>query len=212
MKFQDNVPRGVILLDCRYEQRNFQSENLEETFDFTSPPMQRFESRRLLQSSPLRKHKWTADEDERLRSAVAAFGMDSWNRISALVPKRTGKQCRERWMGQLAPSVSKNTWLPEEDAILVDQQKIAGNRWAIIASQLPGRSALSIKNRWNWLTRHRNPMDGRTPNQRSDIASPPDVVERQKTCQVVFEPLMSNDSRFGAGFHEFQARMFMGTQ
>jgi hypothetical protein len=159
-----------------------------------------------LASQAPRKTKWTPDEDEQLRAAVQLFGTDSWNKISAFVPSRTGKQCRERWIGQLAPSVSKDNWSPDEDSTLVRAHEVTGNRWTSIACQLPGRSALGVKNRWNWLMRH-NSLGIDAPNLTS--ASPPDVVETPKS-QAVFGPLMINDGLFGAAFQQFQARMLAG--
>jgi hypothetical protein len=37
--------------------------------------------------------------------------------------------------------------------VLVAKQGEFGNRWAIIKPFLPGRSLVSVKNRWNWLCR-----------------------------------------------------------
>jgi hypothetical protein len=90
----------------------------------------------------LKKSKWTDEEDEKLRVAVRTFGTGSWNKIAAVVPSRTGKQCRERWIAQLAPSVSRGMWSPDEDAVLIRSHMIMGNGWTMIAAQLPGRTKL----------------------------------------------------------------------
>jgi hypothetical protein len=44
-----------------------------------------------------RKGSWTAVEDSKLRDAVLIHGGKNWGAIAALVPGRTGLQCRERW-------------------------------------------------------------------------------------------------------------------
>jgi hypothetical protein len=149
----------------------------------------------------LQKSKWTTDEDEQLRCAISSCGTDSWNRIALRVPTRTGKQCRERWIGQLAPSIVKNVWLPDEDAILIRSHAVSGNHWTSIAAQLPGRSAINVKNRWYWLLRH---------NVVSESASEPTVVERPKTCHAIFEPLILDNPAFGAAFEAFRIKMLMG--
>jgi hypothetical protein len=155
-----------------------------------------------------RKAKWTPEEDEKLRKAVMSYGTDSWNRVAVYIPTRTGKQCRERWIGQLAPTVSKEVWLPEEDALLMQAHASTGNRWTTIALNLPGRSALSIKNRWHWLKRHS--ATGH-PCQTQVVINPPDVFERSKPYHALFEPPAIDERPFGPAFQAFRVRMFMGT-
>jgi hypothetical protein len=41
---------------------------------------------------------WTADENKKLRDAVQTHGDKDWAGIAALVPGRTSKQCRDRWL------------------------------------------------------------------------------------------------------------------
>ena len=154
----------------------------------------------------IRKSKWSTEEDAKLRSAVEKFGTESWIRICSFVPGRTGKQCRERWIGQLAPEVTKKHWSQEEDAELIRSHALNGNKWTTIALTLPGRSAISVKNRWNWLIRH-NMVSGHD----LDTDSGPDIVEEVKTTPgQVFEPLVFNDSIFGVDFQLFQQRMMRG--
>lgn len=113
--------------------------------------------RQAIQSTlfPCQQHKakWTFEEDARLKDAVEKFGTDSWIRISQFVPGRNSKQCRERWMGQLAPTIRKDSWSREEDEILMRQHDIIGNKWTAIATLLPGRSAINVKNRWSKIKR-----------------------------------------------------------
>jgi hypothetical protein len=149
----------------------------------------------------LQKTKWTAEEDNQLRRAVQCCGAESWTRVAMLVPTRTGKQCRERWIGQLSPALLKDGWLPDEDAVLVQAHAVNGNRWTAISLQLPGRSPLCVKNRWNWLIRH----GGLQGNDASGSGS--DVVERPKRAQPIFDLLTLDDGLFGTDFEQFRARM-----
>lgn len=155
----------------------------------------------------IRKSKWSTEEDTKLRNAVEKFGTESWIRICSFVPGRTGKQCRERWIGQLAPDVTKKHWSKEEDSELIRSHSLNGNKWTTIALSLPGRSAISVKNRWNWLLRHNmvSPCD--------EGSSPPPVLtveEKTGPRGPIFEPLTLNDGLFGVEFQQFQHRMFQG--
>ena len=100
-----------------------------------------------------KKSKWTQEEDEKLLKAIEIVGNNKWAKISELVPGRSGKQCRERWMVTLNPEISKIDWKYEEDITLLKLQKEWGNKWATFTTYLPGRSTTSIKNRWTWLQR-----------------------------------------------------------
>jgi hypothetical protein len=102
----------------------------------------------------VRKRKWTEEEDELLRVTIGRVGTSNWSLVAQAVPDRTGKQCRERWINQLNPCLSKNNWTPEEDHILLSSHSMCGNSWVRIAPLLPGRSANAVKNRFIWLSRH----------------------------------------------------------
>jgi hypothetical protein len=57
-------------------------------------------------------------------------------------------------MNQLCPAFNTEHWTPQEDAVLIEQQRVFGNVWSQIAQFLAGRSPNSVKNRWSWLSRH----------------------------------------------------------
>jgi hypothetical protein len=103
------------------------------------------------------KSKWTRAEDRLLLDTISGHGTSNWTLVAASVPGRTGKQCRERWLNQLSPNLTKENWSPQEDDILLARQGQFGNCWSKIAQFLPGRSSNNIKNRWGWLSRHRIP-------------------------------------------------------
>jgi hypothetical protein len=98
-----------------------------------------------------KKTKWTAEEDRRLTEVVKLHGTGNWSLIAQYVTGRNRKQCRERWIGHLCPSINANTWTVFEDQILLAQQRTLGNSWSQISQALPGRSTIAIKNRWSVL-------------------------------------------------------------
>lgn len=162
-----------------------------------------------------KKMKWTEKEDTLLMEAVYKLGTKSWKAIAECVPERTGKQCRERWLGQLNPIMSKEKWSAEEDLKLINAQKMNGNRWSIIASYIPGRSAISIKNRWSWLLRHglTTPgFDGIFPSspENQEVQEPVVHVEHVLTSKIYLNPInVSNFELFGEDFLKFQNSLNM---
>jgi hypothetical protein len=105
----------------------------------------------------LKKGTWQPEEDDRLTAEVNAFvdagGEINWSAIARCIEGRTAKQCRERWRCNLDPNINKNEWTTEEDLMIVNLQKELGNRWALLAKSLPGRTENAIKTRFRSLQR-----------------------------------------------------------
>ena len=99
------------------------------------------------------KQPWCAAEDKLLMDVIAKTGLPQvrvgsrnvasgpqWPDIAAQVAGRTAKQCRERWRHTLDPSIKKEPWTEEENAILNKAYQELGSKWADIATRLPGRT------------------------------------------------------------------------
>lgn len=144
------------------------------------------------------KNKWSPEEDEMLKTAVEKYGTKNWVIVASMVPERTGKQCRERWVGQISPSISKEEWTIIEDLKLLTAQHSLGNKWSAISQVLPNRSPISIKNRWNWFLRNKN-----------SIVLSNNHKAKVQTKQMHFEPISFNDTEiFGKDFYDFQLKLF----
>jgi myb proto-oncogene protein len=78
-----------------------------------------------------------SQEDELLVRLVQRHGAGNWSAIGTQLPGRKGKQCRERWVNHLDPSLNHNPdWSLREDAALIAAVKEVGERWAEVARLL----------------------------------------------------------------------------
>ncbi|CAK8542326.1 unnamed protein product [Lathyrus sativus] len=121
----------------------------------------------------LKKGPWTAEEDEILANYINKNGgHGSWRslpKITGLL--RCGKSCRLRWTNYLRPDIKRGPFTPEEEKLVIQLHAILGNRWAAIASQLPGRTDNEIKNFWNTHLKKRLKSMGIDPKTHEPVAS-----------------------------------------
>lgn len=91
---------------------------------------------------------FTAKEDEVLKMIVWKYGARNWTMISSMLPGKTARQCRDRYMNYLAPGITHEEWTKEEDELLKKLYDEHGPKWSLISKQFPNRSSINIKNRW----------------------------------------------------------------
>jgi hypothetical protein len=100
------------------------------------------------------KGLWTETEDKLVLNLVNKFGRN-WSLLSRYMPRRTGKQIRERFINILDPAINRDKFTFDEDRYILELYSIYGTTWSKIAEFLKNRTADMVKNRfYSYL--HRN--------------------------------------------------------
>lgn len=111
------------------------------------------------------RKKFSPEEDKALQELVEQYGAKNWDKIAELMPGRTGRQCRDRYRNYLIPGFFNGQWSQEEDNLLRQKYLEFGSHWAKMTPFFNGRSANSLKNRWNYFVCRTTPPPPQQPIQ-----------------------------------------------
>lgn len=96
---------------------------------------------------------WTKTEERLVTRTVMSdpqVPFSRWSELANLLPGRTSKQVRDRWINYLDPAISRQPFTRDDDLILWNAHQELGNKWVDIGIQkfASKRSENTIKNRW----------------------------------------------------------------
>ena len=125
------------------------------------------------------KSKFSLEEDILLTRLVQQFGNQNWALIASKIKGRSTRQCRERYVNYLCPSVNRSPWTEQEDNLLIEKYNQIGPHWKAIADYFPNRTDINVKNRWLKIQRNLN-----KPEQEQIINNEIENINLQNTPEI----------------------------
>jgi hypothetical protein len=129
--------------------------------------------------------KFSQTEDSKLADLVAAHGDQDWASIANAMGNRSVRQCRERWMNYLAPSVINGAWSADDDALLLEKFRVYGSHWKQITSFFPGRTDINVKNHYMTLVRRQSLLTAEPSPLQPAPERPPEPAHIQEALSFI---------------------------
>lgn len=156
--------------------------------------------------------KFSIFEDMQLKMIVNRLGPKNWTDISSLMPNKTAKQCRDRYMNYLAPGIVHAKWTREEDIFLAQKFREFGPCWSKIQKFFPYRTSNSIKNRYLYTVSkkiNKKPPSSDSSNTKTGENEEPNFEifnQNQSIAEIQdfdFQNLEEDENEFDLFFDDF---------
>lgn len=133
-------------------------------------------------------HQWSKEEDAKLCKAVEHYGTEDWNFIAQVVGGgRTRQQCHQRWFRGLDPSISRERWTLDEEALLMKLVKENGLKaWTKIAKKMGTRNDVQCRYHYKQILK-RNIPKANNENQSSPNPEPAINYSSSPAHQIIQE-------------------------
>lgn len=146
-----------------------------------------------------KKKPFSPEEDEVLLNLVETQGIGNWQKISIKMKNynfdRNGRQCRDRYYHYLDPSIKMNCdWTPEEDSLILKYVEKKGKKWKGMEKNFPGRTEVSLRNRYNLLMRKKVKEQKKTGKKEK-------LSFDTKNCEIPKKPSIDQLSKEKESFH-----------
>jgi hypothetical protein len=107
------------------------------------------------QETTQKRHKCTfsKEEDDLIILFINQYGLNSFQKITSVLPNRTTRQVRERYRLYLDPNINRNPFSSEEDDLLLKLVDHCHQKWSQMTKMFTGRTDVALKYRYNKLSR-----------------------------------------------------------
>ena len=164
------------------------------------------------------RRTWTSEEDNHLKEIMKSEDLiqPMWGIVKYKMEQKgfikTTRQCRERWVFHLDPTVLKGSWNKKENIKLFEVHKKHGNQWKLIATEFEHRTAHSIKNHFFSLIRKSLRIAfkivGRVGSSRKVKSIKPAVITESMNKTIDIK--MKNNIIHKVSLNEFLQRFIFG--